>query len=65
VPPNLRHVAKKHPKKNHNNQNQNPGSFPTSFPTPGNPEPYPTYSCDPQVVTCAPNSPNQTNGGTG
>jgi membrane peptidoglycan carboxypeptidase len=67
VPPNLRHVAKKHPKKNHNNQNQNqnPGSFPTSFPTPGNPEPYPTYSCDPQVVTCAPNSPNQTNSGTG
>ena len=66
VPPNLRHVAKKHAKKKNNNQNnQNPGSFPTTFPTPGNPQPYPTYSCDPQVVTCEPNSPNQPNTGTG
>jgi membrane peptidoglycan carboxypeptidase len=70
VPPNLRNVGKKHPKKKpHNNQNnnqgQNPFSPPTAQPTPGNPQPFPTYTCDPQVVTCQPNSPNQPNGGTG
>jgi membrane peptidoglycan carboxypeptidase len=67
VPPNLRNVGKKHPKKKNNqNQNQNsqngnpnPGNnFPTSPPGNGNPNPYPTYSCDPSVVTCNPNAPN-------
>jgi membrane peptidoglycan carboxypeptidase len=52
VPPNLRNVGKKHPKKKHN-QNPNPGP---SQP-PGGPNPYPTYSCDPSVVTCNPNGP--------
>jgi membrane peptidoglycan carboxypeptidase len=60
VPPNLRNVGQKHPKKHHN-QNPNPGNG--GFPSPppgngnGNPNPYPTYSCDPSVVTCNPNAP--------
>jgi membrane peptidoglycan carboxypeptidase len=63
VPPNLRNVGKKHPKKKNNqnqNGNQNPGNggFPTSPPGNGNPNPYPTYSCDPSVVTCNPNAPS-------
>jgi hypothetical protein len=65
VPPNLRNVGKKHPKKkNHQNQNQNsnPGNGVPTPPT-QNPNPYPTYSCDPQVVTCNPNAP--TGDGTG
>jgi membrane peptidoglycan carboxypeptidase len=60
VPPNLRSVGKKHPKKkNNNNQNPNPGNggFPSPPPGNGNPNPYPTYSCDPSVVTCNPNAP--------
>ena len=60
VPPNLRNVVKKHPKKkNNNNQNPNPGNggFPSPPPGNGNPNPYPTYSCDPSVVTCNPNAP--------
>ncbi len=66
VPPNLRNVGKKHAKKNHNNQNnQNQNGQPTGFPTPGNPQPEPSYSCDPEVVTCAPNYPGQPNAGTG
>jgi hypothetical protein len=59
VPPNLRSVGKKHPKKkNNNNQNPNPGNggFPSTPPGNGNPNPYPTYSCDPSVVTCNPNA---------
>jgi membrane peptidoglycan carboxypeptidase len=57
VPPNLRNVGKKHPKKK-NNQNPNPGNGqPTSPPQNGNPNPFPTYSCDPSVVTCNPNTP--------
>jgi membrane peptidoglycan carboxypeptidase len=67
VPPNLRNVAKKHPKKkNNNNQNPNPGngSFPSTPPGNGNPNPYPTYSCDPSVVTCNPNAPGSDTGGT-
>jgi membrane peptidoglycan carboxypeptidase len=59
VPPNLRNVGQKHPKKknNHQNQNPNPGnSIPSQPPQNGNPNPYPTYSCDPSVVTCNPNA---------
>jgi membrane peptidoglycan carboxypeptidase len=55
VPPNLRNVGHKHPKKKKNsNQNPNPGNggFPSPPPGNGNPNPYPTYSCDPSVVTC-------------
>ncbi len=47
VPPGLRKVAKKHKKQNHG-QNGQPGQGP------GNPNPFPTYSCDPTVVTCGP-----------
>jgi membrane peptidoglycan carboxypeptidase len=62
VPPNLRSIGPKHPKKKKQNQNQNPnpgnGGQPTSPPQGGgNPSPYPTYSCDPSVVTCNPNAP--------
>jgi membrane peptidoglycan carboxypeptidase len=60
VPPNLRSVGPKHPKKKKQNQNPNPGNGgqPTSPPQGGgNPSPYPTYSCDPSVVTCNPNAP--------
>ncbi|HWN63482.1 MAG TPA: transglycosylase domain-containing protein, partial [Streptosporangiaceae bacterium] len=65
VPPNLRNVVKKHPKKNNNNQNPNPGNQPTSPPQNGNPNPFPTYSCDPSVVTCNPNAPGGGGGGGG
>ena len=60
VPPNLRNVGKKHPKKKHD-QNPNPGNggFPSPPPGNGNPNPYPTYSCDPSVVTCNPNAPGR------
>jgi membrane peptidoglycan carboxypeptidase len=59
VPPNLRNVGKKHPKKKHN-QNPGPGNGSNASTPPGNgnPNPYPTYSCDPTVVTCNPNAPN-------
>jgi membrane peptidoglycan carboxypeptidase len=57
VPPNLRNVGQKHPKKHHN-QNPNPGNGqPTPPPQNGNPNPFPTYSCDPSLVTCNPNAP--------
>ena len=66
VPPNLRNVVKKHPKKKNNNQNPNPGNGqPTSPPQNGNPNPFPTYSCDPSVVTCNPNVPGGGGGGGG
>ena len=57
VPPNLRNVGKKHPKKKHN-QNPGPGNGNNPSPPPGNgnPNPFPTYSCDPSVVTCNPNA---------
>jgi len=66
VPPNLRNVGKKHPKKKNNNNNPNPGNGSNPSPPPGNgnPNPYPTYSCDPTVVTCNPNSPPGGNGTT-
>ena len=55
VPPALRNAGKPHKKKGH-------GGFPPGQPgfpvqPPGNPFPYPTYSCDPRVVTCNPNNP--------
>jgi membrane peptidoglycan carboxypeptidase len=61
VPPNLR----KHPKKH---KNPSPDTSPT--PNPGNPSPYPTFSCDPSLVTCSTGTPTpfagtnaQTSGG--
>ena len=48
VPPGLRKVAKKHKKHNHG-QNGQGGNQPGQG---GNPNPFPTYSCDPTVVTC-------------
>ncbi len=56
VPPNLRKSGKKHPKKK-DNPNPGNGGNPTLPPSGGNPNPYPTYSCDPTVVTCNPNAP--------
>jgi membrane peptidoglycan carboxypeptidase len=60
VPKYLQKPAKKHKKKDNQNQNPNPGQGgnPTLPPSGGNPYPYPTYSCDPSVVTCNPNPPN-------
>ena len=55
VPPNLRKVPKKHKKANQgqNGQNgQNGFSFGQQNQDGGNPNPFPTYSCDPSVVTC-------------
>jgi len=49
VPPNLRVVPKKKSKPKKPVQNGNPSS-PTSPVT--NPQPFPTYSCDPLAVTC-------------
>jgi len=50
VPPGLRKVATKHKKHNHNqNGNQN-GNQPGQGG--GNPNPFPTFICDPTVVTC-------------
>jgi hypothetical protein len=53
VPPNLRNIGPKNPKKKKQNPNPGNGGQPTSPPQGGgNPSPYPTYSCDPSVVTC-------------
>jgi len=59
VPPGLRQVARKHKKQNHgqhghngqNGQNGQNGNQPGQG-SGGNPNPFPTYSCDPAVVTC-------------
>jgi membrane peptidoglycan carboxypeptidase len=62
VPPNLRNAGKKHKKPDHgrhgdqNGQNGNQGD---------NPTPWPTYSCDPTVVTCATDNGSGTGTGTG
>ena len=53
VPKNLQ----KHPKKKTKN-GQNPGPQPSS--SPGNPNPFPTYTCDPQGVTCSTSTPQTT-----
>ena len=47
VPPNLRNVGKKPKKHDHGGQNGGQGGDQG-----GNPTPWPTFSCDPQVVTC-------------
>jgi len=60
LPPNLRHAPK--PKKKKTGPNANPTNQPTE---PGNPYPYPTYSCDPKVVTCTPTNPNPAQTDTG
>jgi membrane peptidoglycan carboxypeptidase len=56
VPPGLRKVAKKHKKVNHDQNNDNNGNNGNPFGQPGqgggNPNPFPTYTCDPTVVTC-------------
>jgi membrane peptidoglycan carboxypeptidase len=59
VPPNLRKVAKKHKKPVNNDNGNQPGTGGGNQPGTGggnsgggNPNPYPTYSCDPSVVTC-------------
>ena len=50
VPPGLRQVPKKRKKVNHG-QNGNPFGQPGQG-SGGNPNPFPTYTCDPSVVTC-------------
>jgi membrane peptidoglycan carboxypeptidase len=52
VPPGLRKVAKKHKKQNHGQNGQNGDQNGQPGQGPGNPTPFPTYSCDPTVVTC-------------
>jgi membrane peptidoglycan carboxypeptidase len=58
VPPSLRTVAEPKPKKKQASRNQNQGGGQGTTPiVPGNPNPYPTYSCDPSQVTCNSNFP--------
>jgi membrane peptidoglycan carboxypeptidase len=52
VPPSLRQVTHKKPKKKHPQPTGTPSSNP-------NPNPFPTYSCDPSVVTCGAPGGNQ------
>jgi len=61
VPPNLRKAPKKHKKHGNGNGNGQPN------PGGGGPTPYPTFSCDPTLVTCNPtgNGNGGGNGGTG
>jgi membrane peptidoglycan carboxypeptidase len=60
VPPNLRNVAKKPKKHDHGGQNGGRGGGQG-----GNPTPWPTYSCDPQVVTCTTGGGGGNGGGGG
>src|SRR5947207_5114214 len=46
VPPNLRNAGKKHKKHDHGQNGDQNGNGD------GNPSPFPTFSCDPQAVTC-------------
>jgi membrane peptidoglycan carboxypeptidase len=63
VPPGLRKVAKKHKKKQHGNGNGNGNGNPFGGPGGGNnPTPFPSYSCDPTVVTCDTGTPGAQNG---
>jgi membrane peptidoglycan carboxypeptidase len=65
VPPNLRNVGKKH-KKHDNGQNGNQnGQNGQNGGQNGNPTPWPTYICDPQVVTCQPDNGGGGNQGQG
>jgi membrane peptidoglycan carboxypeptidase len=60
VPPGLRKVAKKPERKKHRLPfDGNPKDQPSSGP---NPYPFPTYSCDPTVVTCNPGGGNAPGG---
>jgi membrane peptidoglycan carboxypeptidase len=56
VPPNLRKAPKKHKKDHGRNGPPNPGG--------GGPTPFPTFSCDPTLVTCNPNGDGNGNGNT-
>ena len=51
VPPGLRAVPKKPKKPNRGRNGSNPFGFPPQGPV--NPTPFPTFSCDPTLVTCA------------
>ena len=51
VPPGLRKVATKHKKQNHGQNHGQNGNLPGQG-SGGNPNPFPTYTCDPTVVTC-------------
>jgi len=64
VPPNLRKAPKKHDKHGHGNGNGNGQPNPGGR---GGPSPFPTFSCDPTLVTCNPggNGNGGGNGGTG
>jgi membrane peptidoglycan carboxypeptidase len=62
APPNLIKKAKPHKK---NNPNPGNGGFPIPPPGSGGPNPYPTYSCDPTVVTCNPAGTGGAGGGGG
>jgi membrane peptidoglycan carboxypeptidase len=59
VPPNLRNVGKK-PKKHDHGGHGGPGGGQG-----GNPTPWPTYSCDPRVVTCTTGGGGGNGGGGG
>jgi membrane peptidoglycan carboxypeptidase len=50
VPPGMRKVPTKHKKPNHGRPNDFPGGQPS--PGPGKPSPWPSFSCDPTIVTC-------------
>ncbi|MGH3199472.1 MAG: transglycosylase domain-containing protein [Streptosporangiaceae bacterium] len=53
VPPGLRKVAKKHKKPNHGRNRQPVQGG-------GNPNPFPTFTCDPSAVTCTTGGAGQT-----
>ncbi len=55
VPPGLRKTVKKHKKKDHNQDGNGNGQGNGQG---GGPNPWPTYSCDPTVVTCQPAAGN-------
>jgi membrane peptidoglycan carboxypeptidase len=59
VPPNLRNVGKKHKKHDHGGPGGQGGD------QGGNPTPWPTFSCDPQVVTCTTGTGGGGGGGGG
>ena len=63
VPPGLRQVPSKHKKHDHGRPGDNPFGPPS--PGGGNPSPYPTFTCDPTVVTCTPGGGNGGGGGNG
>ena len=62
VPPNLRNAGKKHKKHDHGQNGNGDGQNGNGD---GNPTPFPTYSCDPTVVTCAPDNGGGGTGGIG